>query len=112
MCISYKDGAGRIQRPTMVPNRSFRRARAHLWLIAHIYRPRNPGKFMYTKYRAIVLSLIQLPAARTILNRAYPTPAGKGVESRTPYSNEEIYRRIQKAGLEHRLAPGTKLIEE
>jgi DNA-binding GntR family transcriptional regulator len=39
-------------------------------------------------------------------------PASKGVAPRTPYSNEEIYGRIQKAVLEHRLAPGTKLIEE
>lgn len=39
-------------------------------------------------------------------------PAGKGVTPRTPFSNEEIYGRIQKAVLEHRLAPGTKLTEE
>jgi DNA-binding GntR family transcriptional regulator len=39
-------------------------------------------------------------------------PVSKGGAPRTPYSNEEIYGRIQKAVLEHRLAPGTKLIEE
>ncbi len=67
---------------------------------------------MYTKFSPIVLSLIQLPAARIILNRASAPPVTKGAEPRTPYSNEEIYGRIQKAVLEHRLAPGTKLIEE
>jgi DNA-binding GntR family transcriptional regulator len=46
------------------------------------------------------------------LNRAPAMPGSKGVAPRTPYSNEEIYGRIQKAVLEHRLAPGTKLIEE
>jgi DNA-binding GntR family transcriptional regulator len=46
------------------------------------------------------------------LNRSSATPASKGVAPKAPYSNEEIYSRIQKAVLEHRLAPGTKLIEE
>ena len=40
------------------------------------------------------------------------TPASKGIAPKKPFSNDEIYSRIQKAVLEHRLAPGTKLIEE
>ncbi|VVD95065.1 GntR family transcriptional regulator [Pandoraea communis] len=44
--------------------------------------------------------------------RTSTPPASRSTEPRTPYSNEEIYARIQKAVLEHRLAPGTKLIEE
>jgi DNA-binding GntR family transcriptional regulator len=46
------------------------------------------------------------------LNRAPPIAAGKRAAPRTPFSNEEIYGRIQRAVLEHRLAPGTKLTEE
>ncbi|WP_293026038.1 GntR family transcriptional regulator [Pandoraea sp.] len=34
------------------------------------------------------------------------------VSNRPSFSNDEIYRRIQNAVLEHRLAPGTKLVEE
>ncbi|MFC7514060.1 GntR family transcriptional regulator [Herbaspirillum sp. GCM10030257] len=34
------------------------------------------------------------------------------VTRKTPFTNEEIYGRIQKAILENRLAPGTKLTEE
>jgi DNA-binding GntR family transcriptional regulator len=39
-------------------------------------------------------------------------PASKVAGPKAPYTNEEIYGRIQKAVLERRLAPGTKLIEE
>src|ERR1700737_2385537 len=67
---------------------------------------------MCTKTLSIVLSSIYFPVARNTLNRAPAMPGSKGVAPRTPYSNEKIYGRIQKAVLEHRLAPGTKLIEE
>src|SRR6202790_4476546 len=67
---------------------------------------------MCTKTLSIVLSSIYFSVARKTLNRAPAMPGSKGVAPRTPYSNEEIYGRIQKAVLEHRLAPGTKLIEE
>src|SRR5260370_36063548 len=59
-----------------------------------------------------VLSPIFLRLAKNTLNRAPAMPGSKGVAPRTPFSNEEIYGRSQKAVLEHRLAPGTKLIEE
>jgi DNA-binding GntR family transcriptional regulator len=40
------------------------------------------------------------------------TDPAPGTATRVPFSNDEIYRRIQKAVLEHRLGPGTKLVEE
>jgi DNA-binding GntR family transcriptional regulator len=46
------------------------------------------------------------------LSRAFSIPASKVAGPKPPYTNEEIYGRIQKAVLERRLAPGTKLIEE
>jgi len=39
-------------------------------------------------------------------------PASLPAADRPPYSNDEIYARLQKAVLEHRLGPGTRLIEE
>jgi len=68
--------------------------------------------FCTQKFRRLFYHSLRLPATRTILTRASTPPAGKSAEPRTPYSNEEIYGRIQKAVLEYRLAPGTKLIEE
>lgn len=62
------------------------------------------GRLFYHRTHPVV--------ARNILNRSSATPASKGVAPKAPYSNEEIYSRIQKTVLEHRLAPGTKLIEE
>ncbi|WP_429579745.1 GntR family transcriptional regulator [Paraburkholderia youngii] len=46
------------------------------------------------------------------MSRTSSMPASKAAAPKAPLTNEEIYGRIQKAVLEHRLAPGTKLIEE
>ncbi len=41
-----------------------------------------------------------------------PSRNAASTAERPPFSNDEIYRRIQNAVLEHRLPPGTRLVEE
>src|SRR6201993_2162939 len=73
---------------------------------------RTLHEFLCTKTLVIALSSMHFPRARNPLSRASYMPASKVAAPKAPFTNEEIYGRIQKAVLEHRLAPGTKLIEE
>lgn len=59
-----------------------------------------------TQERPLSMSRIALRSQTSSKSTAAP------IGDRMPFSNDEIYARLQKAVREHRLAPGTRLVEE